>query len=95
MLFVEFRFVLFFLVVVAVHWMLQGLRARKVWLLLASHFFYACFFVGGLEGITGDRPLPTGWWFPAVLWSSTVMDYLAGLRIGAAATESRRKAWWL
>ena len=95
MLFVEFRFVIFFLVVFAVHWALRSNTARKVWLLLCSHFFYACFFVGGLDVLTGERPLPTGWWFPAVLWASTIMDYVVGLRIGDARSDATRKAWLL
>jgi alginate O-acetyltransferase complex protein AlgI len=40
MIFTELRFMLFFTVVFAVHWLLRG-RARKVWLLLASQAFYA------------------------------------------------------
>lgn len=44
MLFVEFRFFIFFAIVFSVHWALPGNTGRKAWLLLCSHIFYACFF---------------------------------------------------
>ena len=46
MLFVEFRFFVFYAIVFSVMWTLPWNAARKVWLLLCSHFFYACFFIG-------------------------------------------------
>ncbi len=101
MLFIEFRFFVFFLLVLGVHWALRGNTSRKVWLLLCSHFFYACFFVGDpLTFFNNVRAgnwgaLPTGWWFPAVLIGSTAMDYLVGLGIGDAKTDGKRKAWLL
>ncbi len=101
MLFVELRFLAFFLVVWAVVWTLRRNGARKLWLLLCSHVFYACFFVGDpLEfaaklaaGAWGE--LPAGWWFPAVLAGSTCMDYVVGLGIGGARDAARRRAWLL
>ena len=42
MLFVEFRFLAFFLVVYAVYWGLRRNVPRKRWLLAASYFFYGC-----------------------------------------------------
>ncbi|MDB6148970.1 MAG: hypothetical protein JWQ44_418 [Chthoniobacter sp.] len=107
MLFVQFRFLVFFLIVFAIHWMLRGNTARKIWLLICSHFFYACLFLGGPDSAASDafppwtfytaltegRPLPTGWWFPFVLWGSTIMDYVVGLGIGNANNDGRRKAW--
>src|SRR6266850_906211 len=42
MLFVEFRFFWFFLAVFAVYWSLRENRSRKIWLLVCSYFFYAC-----------------------------------------------------
>ncbi|HEV7401826.1 MAG TPA: MBOAT family O-acyltransferase [Chthoniobacteraceae bacterium] len=109
MLFVQFRFLIFFLVVFTVHWALRGLTARKVWLLAAGHFFYACLFLGGPDSATADvfppvtfclrlmagQPLPTGWWFPIVLWASTAMDYVVGLGIARSTAEGRRRAWLL
>ena len=107
MLFVQLRFVVFFLIVFAVHWALRTNTTRKAWLLIASHFFYACLFLGGPNSASADqfplftfwealkagKELPTGWWFPFVLWGSTIMDYVVGLGIGRAQEESRRKAW--
>ena len=101
MLFVELRFFCFFLVVFCVHWTLRENTARKVWLLLCSHFFYACIFIGD----PGDffqhvgkgewSKLPDGWWFPAVLWGSTALDYAVGLGIAAAQSVAKRRAWLL
>src|SRR4051794_18693370 len=99
MLFVEFRFLIFFAVVFSVHWALRGNTARKVWLLACSHFFYACFFVGDpvsfWEKVRAHKALPAGWWFPLVLIASTCMDYAVGLGIGDATSERRRKGWLL
>ncbi len=99
MLFVEFRFLLFFLVVFSVHWALRGNSARKIWLLLASHFFYACFFIGDpwsfWQKVASHQPLPAGWWFPFVLIASTCLDFAVGLGIADAKNEARRKAWLL
>jgi alginate O-acetyltransferase complex protein AlgI len=100
-LFVEFRFLSFFLIVFCVHWALRTNTARKWWLLGASHFFYACFFIGD-PSVFVDllrhgqwAKFPTGWWFPAVLWASTCLDYFVGLGIADATGEGRRKAWLL
>lgn len=101
MLFVEFRFFVFFLVVFCVHWALRSNTARKVWLLACSHFFYACFFIGDPGDFFANvragawGKLPVGWWFPAVLIGSTLMDYLVGIRIADARSERGRKAWLL
>jgi alginate O-acetyltransferase complex protein AlgI len=99
MLFVEFRFFVFFLIVFGVYWSLRGNSVRKWWLLLCNHIFYACFFIGD-PGVFFDHvihgqwgQLPDGWWFPAVLWASTCMDYAVGLGIGRATSETRRKLW--
>jgi alginate O-acetyltransferase complex protein AlgI len=101
MLFVEFRFFVFFAIVFAVHWTLRSNAARKWWLFLCSHTFYACFFIGDPTAFFGHlthgewSQLPDGWWFPAVLWASTVMDYFVGLGIAGASSEGKRKAWLL
>jgi len=108
-LFVQFRFLVFFLVVFSVHWLLRSNTARKVWLLAASHFFYACLFLGGPDSASADdfplltfidkwatgKPLPTGWWFPIVLWASTVMDYVVGLGLGRSVSDRGRRTWLL
>jgi len=101
MLFVEFRFFIFFAVVFAVVWLLPWNTARKVWLLACSHFFYACFFIGPpLEFVQKIathhwKHLPAGWWFPFVLMGSTCMDYLVGRALGATQGARTRKAWML
>jgi alginate O-acetyltransferase complex protein AlgI len=101
MLFIEIRFFVFFLIVLGVHWALRGNTARKAWLLVCSHFFYACFFIGNpvdfYQHVTHGEwaKLPVGWWFPLVLMGSTVMDYLVGLGIADAKSEWKRRAWLL
>jgi len=99
MLFVELRFFLFFVIVLGIHWALRSNTWRKVWLLICSHFFYACFFIGDpwtfFSTIQRHEALPEGWWFPFVLIGSTCMDFLVGLRIGDAGTERTRKRWLL
>lgn len=98
-LFVEFRFLWIFAVIFAVNWALRTNTARKVWLLIASHVFYGCFFIGdplvffpNLFSGAWDK-LPIGWWFPALLWFSTVMDYYVGVGIEAAKTDRGRRLW--
>ncbi len=97
MLFVDPTFLIYFAIVLGVHWTLRGNTARKAWLLLASHFFYACFFIGNpwefYTKLRDHLPLPEGWWFPVVLMASTCMDYAVGLGIAAAPTDTRRRAW--
>ncbi|MFT5292260.1 MAG: alginate O-acetyltransferase complex protein AlgI [Planctomycetota bacterium] len=65
MLFVEFRFLLFFAVAFGVHWSLRGNALRKAWLLGCSLFFYAAW----------------DWRFLGLILVSTVVDYVAGLQI--------------
>ena len=99
MYFTEFRFFIFFLIVFAVHWLLQSNFIRKIWLLVCSHFFYACFFIGDpikfWEAVSTHQwaHLKEGWWFPFVLMGSTCMDYAVGLGIEASAAEWKRRAW--
>ncbi len=100
-LFVEFRFLWIFALIFCVNWLLRSNTARKVWLLVCSHAFYACFFIGNpLEFFpnlfAGNwAELPVGWWFPSLLILSTVMDYYVGLGIEDAKTDRRRKQWVL
>ncbi len=101
MLFTELRFFFFFLVVFCVHWAIRSNTWRKAWLLLCSHFFYACFFIGDPTHFWSNvhdavwRAKNPGWWFPFVLMGSTCLDYAVGLGIAGAQTEWRRKAWLL
>jgi len=91
MLFVEFRFFEFFLVVFCIYWALRGNTARKAWLLITSYFFYAAFFLSG-DALAG-KTLPPGWWFPGMLLASTCMDYIVGIRLEDAAGMRSRKLW--
>jgi len=65
MLFVEFAFFPFFLLVFAVHWSLPQHRARKAWLLLASYFFYGFW----------------DWRFLSLILVSTLVDYVVGRKL--------------
>jgi alginate O-acetyltransferase complex protein AlgI len=101
MLFIEFRFFFFFLIIFSVYWTLKNNTARKVWLLACSHIFYACFFVGPPGDFFANvlahkwKALPAGWWFPFVLIGSTCMDYIVGRGIEGAGTPARKRAWVL
>ena len=79
MLFTELRFVLFFVVVFGVHWALRWDGARKSWLLLASWSFYAAW----------DAR------FLGLILLSTLVDYVAALRIAATDDPGRRRGWLL
>ena len=69
-------FLLFLPVVWAVHWLLPWARARKIWLLVASYYFYACW----------------DWRFLGLIAASTAIDYLAGLAMPDGAAPRRRRA---
>ena len=77
MIFTEFRFLGFFLLVFAVHWVLRGAQARKGWLLLSSYAFYAAW----------------DWRFLSLILVSTAVDYVAGLKIHASENPKARKRW--
>ena len=91
MLFVEFRFLVFFLVVLGVYWALWTNASRKVWLLVCSYAFYSAFFLW--TGNSTGKELPRGWWFPFMLMLSTAMDYVVGLTVETTGDEPRRKLW--
>jgi D-alanyl-lipoteichoic acid acyltransferase DltB (MBOAT superfamily) len=80
MLCVEFRFFWFFLAVFAVYWSLRENRSRKIWLLVCSYFFYACW----------------NWKFLFLIMASSALDYLVGSMLartddpGAAGLVDRR-----
>ncbi|HLO84521.1 MAG TPA: MBOAT family O-acyltransferase [Nostocaceae cyanobacterium] len=65
MVFTEFRFVFFFLVVFCVYWGLQNNNHRKFWLLICSYIFYGAW----------------DWRFLFLLLLSTVVDYIVGLML--------------
>lgn len=78
MIFTEFRFLVFFAIVLGVHWALPRNRPRKVWLLLASYTFYAAW----------------DWRFLSLILGSTVVDYFVGLKLDDEARDTgSRRAW--
>src|SRR2546423_7482429 len=77
MLFVEFRFFWFFLAVFAVYWSLRENRSRKIWLLLCSYFFYACW----------------NWKFLFLIMASSALDYLVGSMLARTDDPRKRRGW--
>ncbi len=75
MLFVEFRFFIFFALVLAVFWGMRSNRNRKVWLLITSYVFYGAW----------------DWRFLSLILLSTVVDFFIGGRLHATAPASARK----
>ena len=59
MIFTELVFFVFFAVTAGVHWALRTNRARKIWLLVASYFFYGYWDVR----------------FLGLIFACTVLDY--------------------
>ena len=76
MLFIEARFVVFFLVVFAVHWGLRTNRSRKVWLLACSYVFYGAW----------------DWRFLSLILVSTSVDYLVGWMLAREDSPGARRA---
>ena len=74
MLFNSFQFLVFFPIVVTAFFALPD-RARKVFLLIASYYFYMCW-----------RPA-----YIAVIWFITLLDYFAGIMIEDATEERSRR----
>ncbi len=62
MLFVEFRFLAFFLVVFGVYWTMRANPPRKLWLLACSYFFYGCW----------------NWRYLFLIAFSTTVDFFVG-----------------
>src|SRR6478735_4316014 len=77
MLFVEFRFFWFFLAVFAVYWSLRENRSRKIWLLLCSYFFYACW----------------NWKFLFLIMASSALDYFVGSMLARTENPRTRRGW--
>jgi alginate O-acetyltransferase complex protein AlgI len=77
MLFVEFRFFWFFLAVFAVYWSLGRSDLRKIWLLLCSYFFYACW----------------NWKFLFLIMASSALDYFVGQMMTRSKNERARRGW--
>ena len=77
MLFIEFRFFWFFLVVFSVYWSLRENRSRKLWLLVCSYIFYAAW----------------NWKFLFLLMGSSALDYLVGMMLTRTKDPRARRAW--
>jgi alginate O-acetyltransferase complex protein AlgI len=77
MLFVEFRFFWFFLVVFSVYWSLRENRSRKIWLLLCSYVFYAAW----------------NWKFLFLLMGSSALDYFVGRMLARTENARARRGW--
>ncbi len=79
MLFVEFRFLFFFAAVLLVHWGLRWNTARKIWLLITSYGFYACW----------------DWRFLGLILFSTLVDWFAGAGIHRNEGRRKVQRAWL
>ena len=80
MLFNSFSFVIFFAIVLTLYWLLhRDYRWQNALLLIASYFFYGAW----------------NWKFLFLLWGSTAVDFLAGIRMGSARTPGARRGWLL
>src|SRR5437763_12553609 len=77
MLFVEFRFFWFFLAVFAVYWSLRDNRSRKIWLLVCSYFFYACW----------------NWKFLSLIMAPSTLDYFVGSMPARTDDARKRRGW--
>ena len=75
MIFTEFRFLIFFVIVFCVHWALPNPRARKLWLLVNSYVFYGAW----------------DWRFLSLIALSTIIDYFSALAIEAAKSTRGRQ----
>ena len=81
MLFNSFEFLIFLPIVFFIYWFVLGrkLHLQNILLLLASYVFY-------------------GWWdwrFLSLIAMSTVVDYLAGIKIASLINDKQRKYWLL
>ena len=77
MLFVEFRFLWFFLAVFAVYWSLRRNESRKIWLLVCSYFFYAAW----------------NWKFLFLIMASSALDYFIGMMMTRTENPRTRRGW--
>lgn len=77
MLFVEARFLFFFLAVFGVHWALRSPTLRKAWLLGASYTFYAAW----------------DWRFLGLILVSTLVDFGVGRALRTEQRPGARRAW--
>ncbi|MHC5729869.1 MAG: hypothetical protein ACYTXY_38285, partial [Nostoc sp.] len=76
MVFTEFRFIFFFLIVFCIYWALQKHNHRKLWLLVCSYIFYSAW----------------DWRFLFLLLLSTVIDYFVGLMLSRPQVSDLQSA---
>jgi len=77
MLFNSLTFIVFFAVVLTLHYMPFSWRQKKINLLLASYLFYAAW----------NPP------FVVLIWLSTVVDWLVAHKIHQSEKQSKRRGW--
>ncbi|ESA37596.1 membrane bound o-acyl transferase mboat family protein [Leptolyngbya sp. Heron Island J] len=77
MIFTEFRFILFFILVFSIYWKLPNKTWKKLWLLICSYIFYGIW----------------DWRFLSLIIGSTFVDYMTGLKIYDSNTQIAKKAW--
>ncbi|HIK11708.1 MAG TPA: MBOAT family protein [Oscillatoriaceae cyanobacterium M33_DOE_052] len=77
MIFTEFRFFWFFAIVFLVYWLMQRNSHRKIWLFICSYIFYGAW----------------DWRFLSLIWLSTVIDYMAGVKLADTEDAAARKKW--
>lgn len=76
MSFVSLRFLIFFPIAALVFWVIPK-RARPVWLLLASYYFYMCL-----------QPV-----YALLMAGCTLVSYVGALLVDRAKTPGKRKLW--
>jgi D-alanyl-lipoteichoic acid acyltransferase DltB (MBOAT superfamily) len=79
MLFVEFRFFIFFLIVAAVFWAITNNNWRKVWLLAASYVFYGAW----------------DWRFLSLILYCSVLNYVLALVAARNRPDAPIRTWLL
>ncbi|MGF1603314.1 MAG: MBOAT family O-acyltransferase [Thermosynechococcaceae cyanobacterium] len=79
MIFTEFRFIIFFLVVALTYWKLNSNKFRKLWLLAASYTFYGAW----------------DWRFLGLILFSTIVDYIVSLMVAKQDIPAYQRKVWL
>lgn len=74
----SWEFILFLILVYLVYWVLPSRRAQNIFLLFGSYYFYAAW----------------DWRFLSIIMTSTIVDYISGIRIHHT-TSSRGRSLWL
>lgn len=80
MFFNSYTYLIFFPIVVGLYFMLSSVKARIIWLLIASYFFYMCW-----------NPV-----FILLILVSTLVDYFIGRAIGNTTVQkTKKKLLWI